>query len=184
MDRPNFEQFFEGTLRDRLQAMEEVRSDLKFRALSCIAVAVGVGGVVGLVWMRFFSGLATWVQGSGVLNSDHFWSEPSGEQPPAITWHGVGLGNPDFSHASHSLAFELRSADGAEHLWLAINAWVAPLSFQLPGAGVGRAWRRVVDTSSESPEDFVLPERAPALPGTHCEVQERSVVLLAARDTS
>lgn len=61
MDRPNFEEFFEGTLRGRLQAMEEVRSNLKFRALGCIALAVGVGGVVGLAWVRSFSGLA-WVR--------------------------------------------------------------------------------------------------------------------------
>ena len=132
--------------------------------------------------LRFFRGLAHFAQGSVVLNSERFWSEPAGGGPAPITWHGVALGNPDFSQPSHSLAFELRSAETAEHLWLAVNAWGEPLSFQLPLAGVGRGWHRVVDTARAAPDDFVPPERAPAVEGTRLEVRERSVVLLVARD--
>lgn len=55
MDRPNFEQFFKGTLRDRLQAMEPLRVDLRFRAFACVGVSIVGGLVVGGVLRQFLS---------------------------------------------------------------------------------------------------------------------------------
>jgi isoamylase len=128
--------------------------------------------------LRFVSGLVRFSVRSKLLNYDRFWSEPRGAAPPALSWHGVALGNPDFSQGSHSLAWELRSLDGAEHYWAAVNAWREPLRFQLPRPQLGHVWRRVVDTAQESPLDFrELPE-APVEGGLECEVRERSVVLL------
>jgi glycogen operon protein len=97
-----------------------------------------------------------------------------------LTWHGVGLGKPDFSQQSHSLAWELRSPDTDEQLWAACNAWREPLCFQLPPALPGCEWRRVVDTERPSPGDFVVPAEAEVVTRPYCWVQPRSVVLLVA----
>jgi glycogen operon protein len=71
-------------------------------------------------------------------------------------WHGVKLGQPDWSDSSHSLAFSAESR--YEKLWIHVilNAYWEPLDFELstPGEGSG-AWRRWIDTTLESPNDIV-----------------------------
>lgn len=68
-------------------------------------------------------------------------------------WHGVKLGDPDYSESSHSLALSFRfSPTRIGHLM--INAWMENLRFELPPPDGG--WRRVIDTSLESPEDIQL----------------------------
>ena len=139
------------------------------------------GQQTGADLLRFVRGLALYIQASGVFNSDRFWSEPAGTIAPVITWHGVALGDPDLSHSSHTLAFELRSPETAEHCWVAINSWGEPLGFQLPRAGAGRVWCRVADTSLGTPDDFRTPEHAPEVLAERYLVRERSVVLLVTR---
>ncbi len=56
MDRSNFEQFFEGTLRELLQALEEARFKLLFQGFKCIVVAIVAGLVTMYVVMQFFEG--------------------------------------------------------------------------------------------------------------------------------
>lgn len=64
-------------------------------------------------------------------------------------WHGVKLGQPDWSLDSHSVA--LYAEDPKEHLFLHVmlNAYWEPLEFELPAAGrhgIG-LWRRWIDTA-------------------------------------
>ncbi len=71
-----------------------------------------------------------------------------------MTWHGVRLNAPDWGHDSHTLAATLRLLGGQGQLHIIVNAYWQALEFELPPAGDGpAAWRRVVDTFLESPDD-------------------------------
>jgi len=95
-------------------------------------------------------------------------------------WHGVKLGQPDWSDQSHSLAFsaELRQDGLCVHVIL--NAYWGPLTFELPPSGdTGTGpWRRWIDTSLGSPQDIVPWQAAPALSGRTYGAGARSVVVL------
>ncbi len=97
-----------------------------------------------------------------------------------LRWHGVRLDWPDWSSTSHSLAFSVRGRRGRFHLML--NAYWEPLEFEIPAPSTDppRPWRRVIDTSLESPNDLCPRDIAPIVESRTYEVQARSVVLLLA----
>jgi len=97
-----------------------------------------------------------------------------------ITWHGVRLDDPDWSHSSHSVAFTARLAEEGRRLHVILNAYWEPLEFELPPvakAGV-HPWRRWIDTFLESPQDIVELERAAPVAADRYRAQPRSVVVL------
>jgi isoamylase len=94
-------------------------------------------------------------------------------------WHGVKLGQPDWSSCSHSLAF---SADLPGHeltMHLILNAYWEPLDFELPIVSNGGPWRRWIDTALEPPQEIVEWQAAPPVPGRIYQAAPRSVVVLA-----
>jgi isoamylase len=95
------------------------------------------------------------------------------------TWHGVKVGQPDWSDNSHSLAFEARIWRGIR-IYLILNAYWEPLDFELPPVEAGNSapWRRWIDTSLESPYDIVPWETAPSLSDQTYRAVARSVVVL------
>jgi isoamylase len=95
-----------------------------------------------------------------------------------LEWHGVALGRPDWSDASHSLAFTIESLAGRFRLHGMLNAYWEPLRFELPSTEGDRAWRRWIDTSLASPQDVVDWEKAPAVAGGSYLVQPRSQAFL------
>jgi isoamylase len=127
---------------------------------------------------RFVRELIHFHQDSIIFRDRTFWGDPSATK---ITWHGVRLGAPDWGDDSHTLAYELEHASG-EHVHVVLNAWREPLEFELPSAGAGRKWHRLVDTWLEAPLDISIP--AVALePGVRKYVcQPRSSVVLVARE--
>ena len=98
-----------------------------------------------------------------------------------IEWHGVRLGAPDWSDASHSIAFGLRSLRARFGFHVMVNAYWEPLAFQLPGVATSAAfsWRRCVDTALPSPDDIQPWPNAATVTGDAYVVQPRAVVLLA-----
>jgi len=100
-----------------------------------------------------------------------------------IEWHGVGLGRPDRSAPSRSLAATIRGRSVALHI--IANAFWEPLDFALPPAsdnGNGTTgWHRIVDTMLSSPDDIRFGEEAPRVETPDYRVGPRSVVVLAAR---
>ena len=104
---------------------------------------------------------------------------------PDISWHGVKAWVSDWGSESRSLAFLIagnpNAASGPEEdfLYVAFNMWHEGLTFELPKLPVGMRWRRVVDTSRPSPDDFLeqgteqLLRDQSALP-----IGDRSVVVL------
>jgi isoamylase len=96
------------------------------------------------------------------------------------SWHGVKVGQSDWSADSHSLAFEAELPPEGVRIYLILNAFWEPLNFELPplDEGDAGAWRRWIDTALESPEDIVPEETAPAVPGPTYPAAARSVVVL------
>jgi glycogen operon protein len=93
-------------------------------------------------------------------------------------WHGVKPDSPDWGYYSHSVAFSLQ---GRRVLfYLILNAYWEPLEFELPlpPNGLRGGWRRVIDTSLDSPDDFSSRTGSPPVEGTTYRAQPRSVVLL------
>jgi len=99
------------------------------------------------------------------------------------SWHGVKLGQPDWSPFSHSLALNAESPNKKLMVHLILNAYWEPLEFELPPtSGDGSdSWFRWIDTSFESPQDIAEWEQAPAIPGRNYRAGPRSVVVLYSR---
>ncbi len=98
-----------------------------------------------------------------------------------ILWHGVRLNEPDTAYASRTLALTAWGRWAVFHL--IFNAYWEPLVFEvpiLPPVEHG-AWRRIIDTSLDSPEDFSDFQTAPELAGQLYRVAPRSIVVLACR---
>jgi glycogen operon protein len=93
-------------------------------------------------------------------------------------WHGVKLHQPDWSDASHSVAFGVEIRQEGLLFHLILNDYWEPLDFELPPVRNGGAWRRWIDTALDSPEDIVPWLTAPTVPDNPYRVGARSVVML------
>jgi len=101
-----------------------------------------------------------------------------------LEWHGVRLGQPDWGHDSHSIAFTAWSRSGGIVFHFMINAYSEQLTFELPPSpGLpGNGWRRWLDTSYASPDDIVPWDEAPLLGGTTYELPPYSLAALLTSD--
>ena len=98
-----------------------------------------------------------------------------------VTWHGVRLNAPDWGHESHTLAATTRLLGGQAQLHVIVNAYWEALEFEIPPFGdAHEAWRRIIDTSLDSPDDVRAWADAPTMRAPTYIVQPRSVVLLIA----
>jgi isoamylase len=98
-------------------------------------------------------------------------------QAASKTWHGVKLGQPDWSDQSHSLAFEAKGPGGL-HVYIILNAYWESLEFELPPVDTDEPWLRWIDTSLASPGDIAPWEMAPAISSKTYRAEARSVVML------
>jgi isoamylase len=96
-------------------------------------------------------------------------------------WHGVKLGEPDWGHSSHSLALSMACPDDNLIFHLILNAFRAPLEFELPLAGnENQKWCRWIDTGLDSPDDIVEWIAAPKFLAETYRAAAHSVVVLFA----
>jgi isoamylase len=95
------------------------------------------------------------------------------------TWHGVKVGQPDWGEHSHAFALEARLRQEGIRIYLILNAYWAPLEFELPQVGDGaRPWCRWIDTALDAPQDINTWETAASLSGRTYRAAARSVVVL------
>jgi isoamylase len=97
-------------------------------------------------------------------------------------WHGVRLGQPDWSFNSHSLAFTAYASNQDLFVHVILNEFWEQLEFELPRAGdrSGDPWRRWIDTSLNSPQDIAEWQSAPTVSGFTYRAGPRSVAILFA----
>jgi glycogen operon protein len=97
-------------------------------------------------------------------------------------WHGVKLGQPDWSPRSHSVALSADLREEGLIFCLILNGYWEPLQFELPPASNGsmNQWRRWIDTALDSPLDIVPWRTAPSISGSTYRAEARSVVVLFA----
>jgi isoamylase len=96
------------------------------------------------------------------------------------SWHGVKLGEPDWSFSSHSLATSVAYPNQNALLYLILNAYWEPLEFELPPVNKDRSWKRWIDTTFDSPDDIVEWHSAPTVESPAYSAGPRSVVALFA----
>lgn len=103
---------------------------------------------------------------------------------PDIAWHGVEPNRPDFSSASRHIAFTLDGRQTGRELdadfFVAINGGDVPLTFTLPDAPHRGSWRRIVDTSRESPDDFLEESASTPRADATYRVEARSLAVFLA----
>jgi glycogen operon protein len=98
-----------------------------------------------------------------------------------LTWHGVKVGQPDWSMSSHSVALTVEMHDERLTVHLIANAYWEPLDFELPQIGrSGISWRRWIDTALDSPHDILPWEKVASVPGYAYRAEPHSVVMLFA----
>jgi glycogen operon protein len=130
--------------------------------------------------LRFVQGLIRFHRRFALFQSDRFWTATEEIDGPQIRWHGIRCYQPDWGTNSHSLAFEVDYPACGEHLYVILNAYWEPLSFELPPLAVGECWYRVVDTALPSPEDLADAGAEPAhRQGCYRSEARSTVVLLA-----
>jgi len=130
--------------------------------------------------LRFTREFIRWVQTVQLFQLDRVLTGYFSKNKPFVVWHGVHLGQPDWSSDSHSLALTLQHPKKKEHIHIMLNAYWEPLSFELPPLDDDETWHRIVDTYLPSPDDFCPPEAAPLYMGDGYQVQPRSVAVLMA----
>jgi glycogen operon protein len=101
-------------------------------------------------------------------------------QKASKKWHGVKVGQPDWSLESHSLALEAELQNEGLRFYLILNAYWEPLDFELPPAGESGApaWWRWIDTALEPPDDIVPWQTPSPVSGHTYRAAARSVVVL------
>ena len=119
---------------------------------------------------QFFKRMIAFRKAHPSLSRSRFWRED-------IHWYGVGP-DVDLSHDSHSLAFFLSGGSQQDDdLYVMINAYWEDLMFTIQ-EGHASDWRRVINTSLPSPEDFREPGQEQVVQSLHYQVKARSVVVL------
>ena len=100
-----------------------------------------------------------------------------------VEWHGVKLNAPDWGDESHSLAATSRLLSHRLVLHVMMNAYWKPLGFEVPRPDGTGAWRRIIDTALDAPDDICEWADARAVRGPTYAVEPRSIVLLLAKAT-
>jgi isoamylase len=123
---------------------------------------------------RFFKRMIAFRKAHPSLARSRFWRED-------VRWYGVGK-DTDLSYDSRSLAFALHGASHEDSdLYVMINAYWENLTFQIQ-EGEAAEWRQVVDTSLESPFDFLDSGNESPLQSLQYRVPSRAVVILVRDD--
>jgi glycogen operon protein len=98
-----------------------------------------------------------------------------------VQFHGVRIGQPDWSDDSHTVAYTAVIPGRRLRLHVIVNAYWEALDFALPPTEGQQPWCRCLDTFLAPPDDITDLAQAPAVPGASYRVGPRSVVVLGAR---
>ena len=117
----------------------------------------------------------------GLRRKEYYWGETDRHGRSEITWHGVRLLQPDWSHESHSFAFSLSGFDYGTDIHVMISAYSRPLQFGLPPVRIGQSWFRSIDTSLAPPDDIAEEGNETRIQESNYTLSSRSVAVLIAK---
>jgi isoamylase len=121
-------------------------------------------------FFRFFKLMIAFRKAHPCIGRRSFWRED-------VRWYGTGP-QPDFSPASHTLAYCLHGAQHCDDdLYVMVNNGPQDLVFTVQEGDPGD-WLRVVDTALPAPNDIYQPGEEPPLDSLEYRVGSRSVVVL------
>ena len=119
---------------------------------------------------RFFCLMIAFRKAHPTLCRNRFYRED-------ICWYGAEHDVDMSAHSSH-LAYYLRGTSVSDDdLYVMINAERQDKNFTIH-VGKSRDWRRVIDTSRKSPDDFREPGKEAVIRSDHYSVKARSIVVL------
>ncbi len=131
---------------------------------------------------RFFREMIRFRKAHSILRRhDYFWGERDARGWSEINWHGIKIGQPDWSFDSHSLAFTLSGFGKENDIHAMINEWTSPLEFELPNLARGQHWYRSIDTFLASPEDIADPGNEKPITTRIYKVHPHSVAVLISK---
>jgi glycogen operon protein len=138
---------------------------------------------------RFFRLIIAFRHQHPVLRRRNYFhhADYAGSGRADITFHGTNAWQPDWGQNSRTLAFMLCGYHGRDNqrdddIYVAMNSYWEPLTFELPKPNRGRDWYLSVDTSRPAPYDIYPSTEEPRLPDQqHIQVGARSVVVLVGR---
>jgi isoamylase len=100
---------------------------------------------------------------------------------PRVRWHGMRVGEPDWSYASRTVALTLTEAADDVAIHMMFNAHDGVLRFELPQPASGRKWWRVVDTARPAPDDILNAGREVPVGADFYVLRDRAAVVLIER---
>ncbi len=123
-----------------------------------------------------------------ILRSRHHFTNPHYKDHADLTWHGVQAWNSDWSYTSRILAFMLCDRpETPEHhqddyIYVAMNMYWEPLSFELPELPRALQWHCFINTAATPPDDSCEPGSEPLLSNQQqMLLEERSMIILVGR---
>ncbi|NME68310.1 glycogen debranching protein GlgX [Flammeovirga aprica] len=131
--------------------------------------------------LRFVKELIQFNLKHGVFQTERFWSSKARARRPIISWHGVEFDYPDWKGNSHAIGYMLTSPNTGEQLYIMVNTYWEPLSFEIPEPTINNTktqWKRMIDTGLPSPQDIVHFDDAVLIVPGHYTLAPRSVVVL------
>ncbi len=96
-----------------------------------------------------------------------------------VTWHGIKVGDPDWTGISRTLAFQMHGWHAQPDLYVMFNGHWENKKFMIPPHEGRWRWRRLVDTGLPTPQDIVPEQNAvPLKPADHYILTPRTAVIL------
>lgn len=121
---------------------------------------------------KFFKGLIHFRKKHAVFHRKTFLSDED------IDWHGTELFNPRWNLPPNFIALTLKDYENGQDLYIAFNAHRQDLEVELPSSIENQIWQWVVNTSLESPHDFMEPSSYHQVTENHTTMQAYSSIML------
>jgi glycogen operon protein len=110
-----------------------------------------------------------------------------GFSAPDISWHGVKAFEPDWTPSSNFIACLLcgqysrfDTSNDDSDIYIAFNSSAYNLTVTLPESPSGLSWKRIIDTSLSSPDDFADVASVKPLFSKYYAMKRRSTIVLVA----
>jgi glycogen operon protein len=130
--------------------------------------------------LRFFKNMIRFRKVNRILCQPYYYTgnKVNKRGLPDITWHGCKLNQPGWDDENaRALAFTLGGIQDDPDIHVMMNMYSLPLVFDLP-ISPNRIWRRLADTSLDSPDDATDHGHEVAIQGESYIVNSFSIVIL------